>query len=101
MTCPSAHNSTVPRRSVRRRPDLDCGFSLIEAVVATTVLSVAVVSLAELLSTATRVNATSRQATRAVILAEQKLEQLRALAWYVEDGGVVVSDVSSNLAAFP
>jgi type II secretory pathway pseudopilin PulG len=101
MTCPAAHNFTVPRRSVRRRPDLESGFSLIEAVVATTVLSVAVVSLAELLSTATRVNATSRQATRAVILAEQKLEQLRALAWYVEDGGVVVSDVSSNLAAFP
>ena len=67
---------------------------------ATTVLSVAVVSLAELLCTATRVNATSRQATRAVILAEQKLEQLQALAWYVDDGGIAVTDLSSNVAAF-
>jgi Tfp pilus assembly protein PilV len=100
MTCSPPHNSTVPRIRGRDGPDLESGFSLIEAVVATTVLSVAVVSLAELLSTATRLDAASRQATRAVILAEQKLEQLQALASYVDDGGVVVSDVSSNLAAF-
>jgi type II secretory pathway pseudopilin PulG len=81
--------------------DFDSGFSLIEAVVATSIVCVAVVSLAELLALATRTNVASRKTTRAVILAEQKMEQLKALAWSRDDSGIPVSDMASNLAAFP
>ena len=38
--------------------------------------------------------------TRAVILAEQKMEQLHAVAWATESDGSPVSDFTSNLAAF-
>jgi hypothetical protein len=68
--------------------------------VATVLLSVAVVSLANLLATATRANMASRSTSRAVILAEQKMEQLQGLAFAVDDSGMPVTDVSSNLAAF-
>jgi type II secretory pathway pseudopilin PulG len=81
--------------------NFESGFSLIEAVVATSILSVAVVSLADLLAMATRTNVASRKTTRAVILAEQKMEQLKALAWSLDDSGMPVSDMASNLAAFP
>lgn len=81
-------------------PNQEHGFSLIEAMVAATILSVALVSLADLLVLSTRTNMASRNTTRAVILAEQKMEQLKALAWAVDDGGGAVGDVGSNLAAF-
>ena len=81
--------------------DFASGFSLIEALVATSILSVAVVSLANLLAMAARANAASRKTTRAVILAEQKMEQLKAMAWTLDESGMPVSDMASNLAAFP
>jgi prepilin-type N-terminal cleavage/methylation domain-containing protein len=81
------------------RADGQSGFSLIEAMVATTILAVALVSLADLLVYATRTTMASRDTTRAVILAEQKMEQLKALAWSTKDDGGLVSDGTSNVAA--
>jgi prepilin-type N-terminal cleavage/methylation domain-containing protein len=78
----------------------DAGFSLPEALVAIAILSTAAISLAHLLVTSARANLSSRKTTRAVILAEQKIAQLRALAWTIDDGGETVSDLGSNLAAF-
>jgi prepilin-type N-terminal cleavage/methylation domain-containing protein len=84
---------------ITHRRDGQAGFSLIEAMVATTILAVALVSLADLLVYATRATMGSRNTTRAVILAEQKMEQLKALAWSSTDDGGSVSDVGSNVAA--
>ena len=81
------------------RADGQSGFSLIEAMVATTILAVALVSLANLLVYATRTTMASRDTTRAVILAEQKMEQLKALAWSTKDDGGLVSDASNVAAA--
>jgi type II secretory pathway pseudopilin PulG len=78
----------------------EAGFSLLEALVAITILSAAVISIAHLLVTSTRANLSSRKTTRAVILAEQKLSQLEALAWTLDDGGGRVDDVGTNVAAF-
>jgi prepilin-type N-terminal cleavage/methylation domain-containing protein len=90
------------RRGAKCRRCLpESGFSLIEAMVAMAILSLALVSLADLLAMATRANMTARNTTRAVILAEQKMEQLNGLAWSFDDAGARVSDVSSNVAAFP
>jgi prepilin-type N-terminal cleavage/methylation domain-containing protein len=55
----------------------DRGFSLLEVLVATTLLTVALSSLAQLLLIATRANAGARTTTYAVVLAQDKMEQLR------------------------
>jgi hypothetical protein len=54
------------------------GSSLVEALVATLILTTAVVTMARLLASATATNLAARHNTVAMILAEQKVEQLRA-----------------------
>ena len=54
------------------------GSSLVEALVATLILTTGVVTMAGLLASATATNLAARHNTVAMILAEQKLEQLRA-----------------------
>jgi type II secretion system protein I len=60
---------------IRARDD---GFSLVEIVVATAILAVALVAVVELFVAATRANGAARDATRATLLALDKVEQLRA-----------------------
>src|SRR5262245_65599570 len=57
----------------------ESGFTILEVLVAATILVVAVSALASLLSSTTAVNVSARHATRAVLLAMEKMEQLRAL----------------------
>jgi hypothetical protein len=57
----------------------DDGFSLVETLVATVLLVIAVVTLAQLFAVAARSNVASRDVTYATVLAGQKLEELRAL----------------------
>jgi prepilin-type N-terminal cleavage/methylation domain-containing protein len=59
----------------------ELGFSLIELLVATTILAVALLSLAQLLAVATAANASAGRATYAAVLAAEQLERLRALSW--------------------
>jgi len=77
------------------------GFSLIEVLVATGILTVGVTALAQLVSIAMRVNASARATTSAVLLAQAKMEQLRGLAWGVDASGTPVSDFTSDIAAVP
>lgn len=56
------------------------GFSLVEVLVATTVLVVGLVALAQLFTVATLSNLSASQTTHATVLAAQKLEELRSLA---------------------
>jgi Tfp pilus assembly protein PilV len=55
------------------------GASLVEALVATLIVSTGVVTMAQLLSIATATNLAARRGTVAAIVAEQKLEELRTL----------------------
>jgi prepilin-type N-terminal cleavage/methylation domain-containing protein len=57
----------------------DLGFTLVEVLVAVSMLAVAAGSLASLLSAATKVNASARRSTYAALLAAEKVEELRAL----------------------
>jgi type II secretory pathway pseudopilin PulG len=57
------------------------GFSLVETLVATALLAMAVVTLAQLFVVATRNNLVARHATYATILAAQKLEELLTRHW--------------------
>lgn len=68
------------------------GFSLIETVVATSLTVVALVSLAQVILIATRVNQDARLSSMASVLAQQKMEQLRALAWGFDGDGLPRSD---------
>jgi prepilin-type N-terminal cleavage/methylation domain-containing protein len=58
----------------------DRGFTLIEAVVAATILAVAFGALGRLVLAAARATATGHAVTIAVLAARQKVEQLRALS---------------------
>jgi type II secretory pathway pseudopilin PulG len=77
------------------------GFSLIETLIATGILAVSLVSLASLFAVAIRSNIASRTATNATVLAQQKLEELRGLAWSVDLQGMPVSDTSTDTSVDP
>ncbi len=90
-------------RTVHLEPSLDRanGFSLLEALIAMTVLIVGVCALANLSGVSTHANTTSRRITFATLLAVDKMEQLRALTWDVDALGQSVSDTTTDLTTFP
>jgi prepilin-type N-terminal cleavage/methylation domain-containing protein len=77
------------------------GFSLVEVIVATGILVVALVSLAQLFTIAVRANIASRTTTDATVLAQQKVEELRALTWGFDLQGAPVSDTTTDTTVFP
>jgi Tfp pilus assembly protein PilV len=66
----------------------DDGFALLEALVASTLLVVGVLSLAQIFTLAARANRTAHHLTVASVLAAQKVEELRSSAWSVPAEGV-------------
>ncbi|HUR35240.1 MAG TPA: prepilin-type N-terminal cleavage/methylation domain-containing protein [Vicinamibacterales bacterium] len=84
----------MPRRSER-------GFSLIEAVIAVSVLAVGVAALAQVAVASGRASVSAQRSTIAQFAARERLEQLRALAWTTDAGVVPVSDWSSDLTVTP
>ncbi len=79
----------------------DRGFSLIETLVATTIMSVALASLAQLFLISTKSNQSARLTTVASVLAQQKMEQLRGLTWGFDMIGLPLSDTTSDLTVVP
>src|SRR5437773_10783388 len=80
----------------RSRSTDQSGFSLVEVIVATLVLSVGLIAVAQLFAISTKGNTAARANTFTVILAEQKMEQLRALTWGFDTVGLPVSDFSTD-----
>lgn len=72
-----------------------------EALVATLILTTGLLSMAELVRLAAASNGVAKNGTLAEILAEQKIEQLRALAWEFDASGAPVSDVSTDTTVLP
>lgn len=84
----------------RRGPGLrgdDSGFSLIEAVVALMIATVAFTALAAGAMSAIRASLTSRQSQQAADLMAQRIEELRL----VDFGGLAISDTAPDLASDP
>jgi len=75
------------------------GFTTIEALVALAILVTALVSLGQVVVGATRATVVSAATSTAVLLAVDKMEQLRAMAWTVDAIGRPVSD--AGLAPSP
>ena len=80
---------------------MDRGFSLIEVLVATTIMTMAFVALAQLSILSIRVNHGARSTTFATLLAYHKIEQLRALTWSVDGIGAPTSDTSTDTTVEP
>ena len=77
------------------------GFSLIEVMVASGVLAGAVLSAAQLFAAATAVTVDARTAGEGALLAWQKVEQLRSLAFTVDDAAQPLTDISTDTASDP
>jgi len=77
------------------------GFSLVEVIVATSLLATALVTLAQLFAISTKTNLSSRNTTYATVLAQQKVEELRALTWGFDLQGLPISDTTSDTAVSP
>ena len=85
----------------RSRSSSAAGFSLVEVLVATLMLATALVTLAQLFVLATHSNMGARNTTFTAVLAQQKLEELRALTWGFDTQGLPISDVSTNTSVSP
>src|SRR4030095_2439801 len=83
-----------------RGRNADEGSTLVEALVATLVLTTGLLAMAELVRVAAATNVSAHSSTVARILAEQKLEQLRALTWEFDVSGAPVSDSNTETAVF-
>ena len=79
----------------------EAGTTLVEVMVAALIVLTGVLATAELISLSTAHNLLARNATVATILAEQKLEQLRALAWGFDASGLPVSDLATDTTTDP
>jgi type II secretory pathway pseudopilin PulG len=85
----------------RSRFSSEAGFSLVEVLIAMGVMTVGVVSLAQLFALSTRANHSSKTTTFTVMLAQQKMEQLRGLIWGFDTMGLPISDVTTNSSVVP
>jgi type II secretory pathway pseudopilin PulG len=79
----------------------ESGFSIVEVLVATSLLATALVALAQLFAIATATNHAARNSTITMVLAEQKVEQLRALQYTFDRAGLPVQDTETDLAVYP
>ena len=60
---------------------MERGFSLVETIVATSLLAVALVTLAQFVAAGAQSGAAARTRAATTLMAEQKMEQIRALPW--------------------
>ena len=79
----------------------ETGSTLIEVLVATMILMTGVMGMAQLLVMSTVSNTAARTDTVATVLAQQKLEQLRGLAYGFDTAGLPVSDVDTDTTVYP
>ena len=68
-------------------------------MIASGILATALISLAQLFMVALAANTSSRSTTYASVLAEQKMEELRALTWGFDSSGLPVTDTTTDTAS--
>jgi len=88
-----AHKICMQRTRLGRT---ESGFSLIEVLVAIGIIVVLVTSVSQLFAVATRLNVDARVRTAATLLAMEKLEELRELAFGFDSQGVTLTDVTTD-----
>ena len=78
----------------------ESGFSLVETMVASLVLTIGLVGLAQLLAVATIMHSDARQATTGTVLAQAKIDDLMKLNSSLNSTVVLGGSLSSNLAPY-
>lgn len=79
----------------------EAGFSLIETMVATLLLATGLVATAQMFALATRGNIAAQRSTYTATLAQDKMEQLRGLAWGFDSVGLPIQDYTTNISVEP
>ena len=81
----------------------NAGFTLIEVIIAMGLLTVVSLGIAQLFAASTRANLAARTRTSTTAMAEQRMEQLRALTWGFDltGQGLPISDTTTNLSVYP
>jgi type II secretory pathway pseudopilin PulG len=79
----------------------DAGSTLIEVLIATLILATGILTMAQLFMASTATNLNAKNDTFATALAEQKIEQLRALTWGFDQNGLPISDFASDTSVNP
>jgi hypothetical protein len=77
------------------------GFSLFETLIAVTIATVALLGLVQLLTVAARSIRDARTMTMTSLLAQDKMEQLRGLAWGFDPAGLPFGDTTTDLTVHP
>ena len=85
----------------RERARDDAGFSLVEALIASALVASLAAGVTKVLTDSVRARHASQLRTLSTILASQKMEQLRSLAWTSTPAGEPLSDESTDLSADP
>jgi type II secretory pathway pseudopilin PulG len=87
----------------QERYSSNSGFSLVEVLISMGLLTAVSLGVAQLFAVSGRATFVARGQTSTTALAEQKMEQLRALTWGfdTEGQGLPLSDTSTNLAVHP
>jgi hypothetical protein len=86
-----------------RRRSYDAGFSLAETMIAVGLLATAALGIAQLTAVSIRANLSARGQTSAMLLAGQRIEQLRGLTWGFDPAGtgLPASDTTTDLSQEP
>jgi prepilin-type N-terminal cleavage/methylation domain-containing protein len=81
----------------------DRGFTLIEVMIAMMLITIMAMGIAALFGVSIKATHAARHQTSTTTLAEQKMEQLRALTWGYDDSGqyLPVSDTTTDLSQSP
>lgn len=77
------------------------GFSILEVLVASIILMVGVIALAQLFIVSTSANRVARATTATMVIAQQKMEQLRGMTWGFDVLGLPISDTTTDISAVP
>jgi prepilin-type N-terminal cleavage/methylation domain-containing protein len=86
---------------VKQRDRAPTGFTVLELVVALAVLAVVVLSVVQVSIYTARAVAVARQLTFGALMAADKLEQLRGLAWAYDPSGLAVGDTQTDVTVDP
>ena len=97
----SACHAEAGRKSSREGGARAAGFSLLEVLVATTLLAAALAAVAQLFAVATKSNFSAKATTFAALLAQQKMEQLRGLTYGFDVLGLPMTDATTDITVVP
>ena len=93
-------NHRVERGLAHHSPSGDGGFTLIEVLIAMVILTIALVSMAELMAITLRMQMMGRNETAAIRLAQSKIDQLVNLNFTTTTTANVGGSLTSNTAGY-